>query len=132
MAKRLIVLCLACYFLVGGMVLPLGDFSLMRDIPLMYRNYQKIVTDDDAGIIDFIGDYLLHGKEILDHNAHDKQQSGANSVQFQHSGNPLLVVLYYVRFQAVNSSQPLQKQITCFKVMATTGFKNSLFRPPLA
>jgi len=132
MIKRLITLGMAFYFLVGGMVLPLGDFSLMRDIPGMYHNYKKIVTDDDAGVVDFIGDYLLHGKEIIDHNSHDKPQTATNSVQFQHPVNPLMAVLFHMCFNAINASQSLQKQTTCFKAAATTGFKNSLFRPPLA
>lgn len=132
MIKRLITLCMAFYFLIGGMVLPLGDFSLMRDIPRMYHNYKKIVTDDDAGALDFIGDYLLHGKEIFDNNAHDKPQTATNNVQFPHPVNPLMVVLFRTCFYTITLPQPLQKHKAYFKAVATTGFKNSLFRPPLA
>ncbi|MFI5157346.1 MAG: hypothetical protein ACHQF4_00685 [Sphingobacteriales bacterium] len=132
MIKRLGTLWMALYFLVGGMVLPLGDFSLMRDIPHMYHNYKKIVSDDDAGIIDFIGDYLLHGKEIFDNNTHDKPQTATTNVQFPHPVNPLIVVLFHTHFHTLNLPQLLQKHKAYFKTVAVIGFKKSLFRPPLA
>ena len=56
-------------------MLPLGDFSLMKDIPGMYLEYQKVANHEDA--FDFIGDYLLHGKELLGHNKHNKGSKGS-------------------------------------------------------
>lgn len=35
----------------------------------MYRAYEKIVTPDEKGLFDFIGDYLLSGKDLLGHSA---------------------------------------------------------------
>jgi len=66
----------------------------MQDIPGMYRNYTRITTQEELGITDFIGDYLLHGKEIFGHNGHDKPENNGNRVQFQHQANPLNVVFF--------------------------------------
>lgn len=103
----------------------------MRDIPHMYHNYKKIATGKDAGIIDFIGDYLLHGKEILGDNVHDKPQTSANSVQFQHAANPLVVVMFLNILTGDNIPQPLQKQPVYFDAADPSDFQNTLFRPPL-
>jgi hypothetical protein len=132
MFKRLISFFIACLFLGGSILLPLGDFSLMRDIPGMYHNYTKITTPEELSVIDFIGDYMLHGKELLNHNKHDKPQSTANNVQFQHQANQLNVVLS--TFHSSSQSFPVirKKQNVYNKSMATSDYHQELFRPPLA
>ena len=80
MVKKTITVLMARFILTGGVVLPLGDFSLTRDLPEMYRSYSKITTPEELGVLDFIGDYLLHGKEMFGHNGHDKSQDGTNTV----------------------------------------------------
>jgi hypothetical protein len=92
MFKRIICGCLACLFLTGSIMLPMGDFSLTRDIPKMYENYTKITSQQEMGVIDFIGDYLLYGKQIFGHNEHDKVPAKGNEIQFQHQASPLNVV----------------------------------------
>lgn len=123
---------MACFFLAGSVLLPLGDFSLMRDIPGMYRNYTRITTTDEVGVLDFIGDYLLHGKEIFGHNEHDKSQSSTNNVQFQHQANPLIVILLLYRWCAAAVPENSKKQLFFYKQVATSVYNNKLFRPPLA
>jgi len=98
----------------------------------MYRNYNKITTTEEAGLIDFIGDYLLHGKEIFGHNEHDKLPVKGNEVQFQHQANPWnveLLKLCIVIFPLTEISS------TCPQIKEknkTSGYLNELFRPPLA
>jgi hypothetical protein len=58
--------------LTGSLTLPLGDFSLLRDISKMCQNYTKIISEAEMGVIDFIGDYLFYGKQIFGHNEHDE------------------------------------------------------------
>ena len=128
----MIALYMACFFLGGSIFLPLGDFSLLRDIPAMYHNYSKIVAPEEFGVIDFIGDYLLHGKEFLGHNGHDKAQTPSNNVQFQHQANPLSVV-----FQTIPSNVlfvPVLKKNykPCNKITIPAEYPETLYRPPLS
>ena len=132
MVKKIISGLMACLFLASSMLLPLGDFSLMKDLPEMYRNYTKITSPEEAGLTDFIGDYLLHGKEIFGHNQHDKTPAKGSEVQFQHQASPLNVV--FSKMSSVNiiagelsATHPLFK-----KLIRTSGYLNELFRPPLA
>jgi hypothetical protein len=130
--KRLVSGFLVCLFLVSSFILPLGDFSLMRDIPNMYRNYTKITTDEELGVLDFVGDYLMHGKELFGNNAHDKPQTNTNNVQFQHQANPLLAEIPLIVFRLVNLPQNRAAQPISNILQATTDYQNECFRPPLA
>ena len=97
----------------------------------MYNKYTSITSPDEIGMLDFVGDYLLHGKDLFGHNENDKTPLKGGDVQFQHQANPLNVVflntsnfkLFTVRYFV---EYPNFKQQ--FK---TSGYNNELFRPPL-
>jgi hypothetical protein len=131
MVKKVISLFLACLFLTGSIILPLSDFSLMKDIPFMYNNYSKLATAEEFGVIDFIGDYLLHGKEIFGHNRNDKQQNG-NSVQFQHQATPLHVVFLFRPLTLVAIANPNKEYLVPKELFSNADYQKKLFRPPLA
>ncbi|MES2268643.1 MAG: hypothetical protein V4520_17890 [Bacteroidota bacterium] len=132
MLKRILSWFMACLFLGSSILLPLGDFSLMRDLPEMYRNYAKITTSEELGVIDFIGDYLLHGKEIFGNNEHDKAQANGNSVQFQHRASSLNVVLLHQPISLLFTSESLVPHPLFSQPFHTSDYRDELFRPPLA
>lgn len=105
----------------------------MRDIPKMYQNYARITSDEEMGAIDFIGDYLLHGKAIFGHNEHDKTPAKGYDVQFQHQANAPGVVLnqfHQVLFTST-AITPISRPVFSPQFY-TSGHRNKLFRPPLA
>lgn len=111
-------------------VFTIRDLSLLRDIPQMYHNYAKIASRDEAGAIDFIGDYLLYGKDLFGHNAHDKTPAKGCDVQFQHQAsspnaafNQVHSILYIASVSIL--SHPVFKEV--FK---TSDYRNKLYRPP--
>jgi hypothetical protein len=132
MYRKIICYFLASLFLISSVLLPLGDFSLLRDIPDMYRNYTKITTAEELGAIDFIGDYLLHGKEIFGNNEHDKSANGSNTVQFQHQANPLNVVFLQLPTTLIIESESILTHPLFYQQFCTSDFRNELLRPPLA
>ena len=98
----------------------------------MYQNYSKITCEEELGIVDFVGDYLLYGKQIFGHNEHDKSPVKGNEVQFQHqasSPNVVVVKLHRILFIAPVSilSHP-EFNLEFY----TSDYRNKLFRPPLA
>jgi hypothetical protein len=131
MLKRTICGFLACLFLTGSIMLPMGDFALMRDIPTMYKNYSKITSQEEMGIIDFIGDYLLHGKQIFGHNEHDKIPAKGSEVQFQHQATPLNIVISHCTTTLL--VVPIATLIRSIhpSIFYTGDYRNTLFRPPL-
>jgi hypothetical protein len=123
---------LVCLFLTGSIILPMGDFSLMRDIPKMYANYSKITSQEEMGVIDFIGDYLLYGKQIFGHNEHDKIPAKGNEVQFQHQASPLNIVFLHCTITLLVAPAAKPTHPIHSPTFYTGDYRNTLFRPPLA
>jgi len=131
MFKRIIAFLMTGQLLFGSMALPLGDFSLLKQLPAMYQAYEKVAAPDEKGVLDFVGDYLLNGKELLGHNQRD-QTSNSGDLQFQHA----------VAFAAiVHPELPLTGPVliparpiyhTIYPPVALSDYHSTLFRPPLA
>jgi len=122
---------LAFYLLAGSMLLPLGDFSLINDLPVMYHSYTE-VTAETPDVIDFIGDYLLSGKELLGHNKHDASPKADGSTQFQHQA---ISLLYYngngLRIEN-NAEAFIIKPTTKESTFIPVNYQSKSFRPPIA
>jgi hypothetical protein len=131
MVKRTMAIFLTLYFLAGSVLLPLGDFSLIKDLPGMYHSYAKIKVGK-PDVIDFVGDYLMGGKSILGHNAHDDASKAGSDLQFQHQAN---MSLYFVP-QVYQLQRLLLEPIAEYHIHThtfhTSDYQNKLFRPPLA
>ncbi|PTQ94007.1 hypothetical protein C8P68_10768 [Mucilaginibacter yixingensis] len=131
MIKRIAVFLMMGHLLFGAIVLPLGDFSLMKELPGMYRAYAKVVSPEDKGVFDFVGDYLLNGKDLLGHNQHD-QPSKSTAFQFQHPA-----VFAVIIHPAAPLSTPVQMPAmsilnAVYLSAAPSDYHPTLLRPPLA
>ncbi len=73
------------YYLFGSIVLPLGDFSTVADLPDMYHHC-KATEDIDLTAMDFVTDHLLNIDGLFDqHDHHDRQKPHKPfHSQFQH------------------------------------------------
>ncbi|MBS1521469.1 MAG: hypothetical protein JST50_10760 [Bacteroidetes bacterium] len=131
MAKKALAYFISFYFLLGSIVLPLGDFSLIKDLPQMYHAYEKLATPDDRSITDFIGDYLLGGKDIFGHNKNDIPETGKSAVQFQHAAGFCSIVSIHSQTITVIISDAVANHPDVSIPVNTSEFHNELFRPPL-
>ena len=131
MTKKALAYFFSFYFLLGSILLPLGDFSLIKDLPRMYHAYEKIADPNERGVVDFIGDYLLGGKAIFGHNKNDIPENGQSNIQFQHAAGFCSIVS--------NQSQTITTIVADAVIthpnisipINTSEFHNELFRPPL-
>jgi hypothetical protein len=131
MVKRIAAFWMMGQLLLGSIALPLGDYSMIKELPRMYQAYEKVVSPDEKGILDFIGDYVLNGKDLLGHNQHD-QPSKPGALQFQ--GSPFFAVTLQ---PSLTLTQPLllsssTKPSRHHFSTALSDYHSSLFRPPLA
>jgi hypothetical protein len=131
MVKRIAAFWMMGQMLFGSIALPLGDYSMIKELPQMYQAYEKVVSPDEKGILDFIGDYVLNGKDLLGHNQHD-QPSKPGALQFQ--GSPSFAVTLQ---PSLTLTQPLllksgTKPFRHHFTIAISDYHPSLFRPPLA
>jgi hypothetical protein len=132
MAKKVLAYFISFYFLLGSIVLPLGDFSLIKDLPRMYRAYEKLADPNDRGLADFIGDYLLGGKAIFGHNKSDIPENGQSNVQFQHATGFCSVVSSDTQTITTIVADAVINHPNISIPVNTSEFHNELFRPPLS
>jgi len=132
MAKSVTAIFFACFFFIGSITLPLGDFSLMTDLPGMYHTYEKLTTPDEVGVLDFVGDYLLGGKSLLNHNHADKPESRSLSVQFQHQASNFSFFEQHFYIPRLSINHFKIDHVASAISVETTDFHAELFRPPLA
>jgi hypothetical protein len=133
MAKRILTYILCFYFLTGSTILPLGDFCLMQDLPAMYHSYEKLVSADEKGVLDFVGDYLLGGRDVFGHNKHDAPQNGKAAVQFQHVSDCCSIILIAVYKNNIFVNEYRDVVHPQFSVAANLpGFHDEPLRPPHA
>jgi len=130
MFKAAVCIFLSFLFFAGSTILPQGDFSLMQDLPSMYRSYSRVVTDEEPGLADFIGDYLLGGIELFGHDTSDKSASHPAGINFQHQANPL-PVLFSKASPSLTYMVEIKGKAICRKVdNLTAPCSQELYRPP--
>ncbi|WP_139113124.1 hypothetical protein [Mucilaginibacter sp. PPCGB 2223] len=132
MIRKISAYLLALYFLAGSMLLPLGDFSLIKDLPQMYRAYQKLAPAQEQDVFDFIGDYLLNGKALLGHNKHDAPESPQSGIQFQHATVSYGLTAAYIQLEQVIVNGQTIEHLQNDLPVNTSDFYPELFRPPSA
>ncbi|MGY4386439.1 hypothetical protein ACVWYN_003494 [Pedobacter sp. UYP24] len=131
MKKMLISLFFACYFLAGSVIFPLSDFSLIRDLPVMYRSYCE-VRAGQPDILDFVGDYLLHGKDLFGNNNNDASPKNPGALQFQHQPTLSIFFIHHVYQLFSNTVQPVTNQPIYHARYYTSEYHHEHFRPPIA
>lgn len=130
MIRRLIAFLMTAQLLFGSIALPLGDFSLLKQLPAMYRAYEKVADPNEKGVLDFVGDYLLNGKELLGHNQHD-QPARACDLQFQHAVAFAAIIHADAPLFSPLFMPALSAHTVIYLPVALSDYHPSLFRPPL-
>ena len=119
---------LLSYHLFGTMCLPIGDFSMMADLPKMFQHC-KATEDADLDIFDFVTDHLMDFDSVFDIHEQGEKPHQSNAVSHT--------------IQQVNFVSPVFDFIFCEKKITKivqpilisnfiqTDFLASVFRPPI-
>ena len=130
MKRSIFGILLSSYFLAGSIIFPLSDFSLIRDLPSMYSTYTEI-RSGRPDVFDFVGDYLLHGKEIFGNNAHDAQPKNPAALQFQHQPTLSIYFSKYISRHFVDLGKPLFEKRRYSSTHYNSEYHHEHFRPPI-
>lgn len=122
---------LGLYFLCGQLIFPLGDFSLMRDLGLMYHKYKTIENAKEASPVDFVFGYLLHGETLFGHSSNEAPSKDYGLVQFVHQANAINFLVFIFLFSLVEVFDQPSDYLVLTPQYFPKGFLNQLFRPPL-
>jgi hypothetical protein len=121
---------LLAFYSFGTFCLPLGDFSVLQDIPEMYRHC-KATEDKDMTPFDFLTDHLVNIDGLFDKHENGDEQKPHTPMQGHHHGQLQVTFISYFAFS-----------ITTFHftfvnpAMPTVNFIQSdciskIFRPPI-
>ena len=89
--KKISLICLAAYFLVGQMLLPNSNFAVLPNLPAMYAHCQA-TEDKDLTVFDFITDHLINIDGVFDEHDNGDEQKPHKSFNFTHLSNTLSLI----------------------------------------
>jgi hypothetical protein len=125
---------LICHFLIGfyslgTLLLPLGDFSFLSEIPQMYRSCQS-TEHADMNAFDFITDHLVNIDGLFDKHQNGDDQRPHKSHPVQHRS------VSFVSFSTCLTFSIAKPYITEIKKSASgvsfirDGYLSEVFKPP--
>ena len=129
MRKALNIFLLAFYSF-GTFCLPLGDFSILADLPQMYHHC-KTTEDKDMTPIDFITDHLVNIDGMFDEHQNGDEQKPHQPIQNNHHTQ---TVFSFITTYNISSTViiPNQTKPTIYKTSFTTSeYITKIFRPPI-
>jgi len=98
------IVLLFCFF-VSTICVPEGDFSLLPQLPALYR-YCKATEDSNMNFIDFLTDHLINIDSIFDKHLPGDDQKPHRPFQFH---NVQHAVVYTGTVLKINISKPVFK-----------------------
>jgi hypothetical protein len=81
--QRFAAILFISYYSFGIFCLPLGDFSLLTQLPEMYQHC-KATEDKDMNIVDFITDHLINIDGMFDKHQNGDDQKPHTPFPFHH------------------------------------------------
>ncbi|MFM2225480.1 MAG: hypothetical protein RJA07_1682 [Bacteroidota bacterium] len=128
MAKFFACIVLA-YHLFGNLCLPMGDYSMLADLPKMYQHC-KATEDAELDVFDFITDHLLNFDTVFEIHEDGEKPHQTNpinhSIQQLNFHTPVLFFSF-----SIKKSVPIVQSIFIDN-FTTTDFLIKIFRPPIA
>jgi len=128
--KKAVDIFLLTFYSFGIFCLPMGDFSVLQDIPEMYRHC-KATEDKDMMPLDFITDHLVNIDGLFDkHDNGDEQKPHAPSPP-QHHGQSQVTFITYFAFSFTTFHPIVVKHIIPAENFFQSDYITKIFRPPV-
>lgn len=108
----------------------MGDFSVLQDIPEMYRHC-KATEDKDMTPLDFITDHLVNIDGLFDKHDNGDEQKPHEPKQTEHQGQPTTFLTTYFAF-SIKQIQPVQVNPSIpSDNFLPSDYISKIFRPPI-
>lgn len=108
----------------------MGDFSILQDIPEMYRHC-KATEDKDMNAMDFVTDHLLNIDGIFDKHENGDEQKPHQTPPSQHQGQTTLSFVSFFTFTITKYFQPEIKPVIQAVHFLPYDYITKIFRPPI-
>ena len=128
--KKAIYIFLLAFYTFGTLCLPLGDFSVLQDLPQMYHHC-KTTEDKDMTPFDFITDHLINIDCIFDKHDNGDEQKPHTPIQFHHSQIQTIYVVQQFEFSISKPVPSKNKSPKYSENIYFSDYISKIFRPPI-
>ena len=129
--KATLSLFIVSYYLFGILCLPRCDFSVLTDLPEMYRQC-KSTEDKDMGPLDFITDHLLNIDGVFDKHDKGDEQKPHNPLQFRHTLTQTVFFPAQIIASLLIPLKFISQHSILEEIFSLSAYCSPLFRPPIA
>ncbi len=127
--KQISLIFLLCYYVLGTILLPHADFSLLSELHKHYKTCQS-TEDQDMNALDFITDHLMNIDGIFDKHTNDDDQKPHKP--FQHKTNSSLAIPLADFINLKIAPSCIHKTHTVqSENLYSFNFSATVFRPPI-
>ena len=127
--QRIAALFLLGYFGLGSMILPLGDFRTLADIPKMYVHCQT-VEDTDMNAWDFVKDHLLNWDSLFDKHDNGDKQKPHTPIPFTSVPQHLTCILFIPQYSIHAHTHIIAAMPAHYVKAYTFNPMHNILRPP--
>jgi len=128
--KTGISISLLIYYVFGTFCLPQGNFSVVAELPHMYKHC-KATEDKHMNVFDFVTDHLINVDGLFDKHDHGDEQKSHSPLQFHQAQCP---ITFLSSQQALALNRPIlyQYQFSSYRDAHYVSHDlSSVFRPPI-
>jgi len=131
--KNILQIFLITFYSLGTIFLPMGDFSVIGDLPKMY-DHCKATEDKDMTALDFVTDHLINIDSLFDKHDNGDKQKPHKSIDLTIHHITTIV------FQEINTIEFKSSKIIISNAVLIPDYENSIyshnpissiFRPPI-
>jgi hypothetical protein len=91
--KNFVIIFALFYYSLGTFILPLGDFSILPDLPAMYRHCKQ-TEQHDMNIFDFFKDHLFNVDCLFDSHGNGDEQKPHIPFHFNHQIQQIIISVF--------------------------------------
>ena len=130
--KKIISILILTYYSLGILLLPMGDFSVLKDLPKMYEHC-KVNEDKDMTPLDFVTDHLLNIDGLFDKHDNGDGQKPHSPTHLHHQSH-IVAFQSFISFVFENKISHYSES-TLLPIYSTNFIKSDyiskIFRPPI-
>jgi hypothetical protein len=131
MVRKAVSNFLLIFFSIASLCLPMGNLTMMQNIPEMY-SHCKSTEDKDMGPLDFITDHLLNIDALFDNHDKGDEQKPHKPIQLETHCQPFVFVISTIILSIEPFYPSLIKHNFQYENYYKLGFLSEVFRPPIA
>ncbi|MCB0526296.1 MAG: hypothetical protein H6576_13200 [Lewinellaceae bacterium] len=129
--KRITAIFMLLYITIGKLFLPMGDFSVLPDLPAMYVHCKES-EHHDMNPIDFITDHLINVDGFFDEHGHDDDQKPHHPYPLHHLPTQTLLFALNIVEISFTKTELFEKYIQpgYNNEFYVSNYLDSIFKPP--